>query len=563
MAKIIPLHYNGELGYKKTIQEVYEFFKFRNWTVEDFLNFENPQTKLKNRDLIWDSYDVRTLISYGLANEDGELNPDTKNSGEVVPAAPCPVPITFYIDSKYLEKSILVTQSNVLVNNFSVESFTYRPDNDKAAFVAPSNEFYNYLLNGFLRSNDNSNKDKLTSLLGEQLQYKGGLSSNRFRDGKLGAKSVKTGQIDENGDDMINTFPQSREYSKNRIVPHVYVWCKSLNDGVFSESSVFDLSPFILSMNMTVAQTGGNFSIQLAPIEGLINCGVNGEPEGIWNVARNQYVNFTPTGSSPNIVEQEHYFKTLITKVYEVWLTNLNIYGAENDYGKRFQNQLLNNLNSEDITTFSMGIRQWTRMFFEYVISSNDIVFLSYGDPFDKSERSSLDRCDDFFISHNSLVNGEYDMIGLIDTNSITHTPENEDITITITGRDCMKLLIEDGSYFFAKSFANPDETESAFNNVDIPNQGDSNNAFNNAVSNPGAVNRLITTGILDMLFIPEARNVDFVMNLIMSRLANIEICPSQLFEAWGERRTKFLIVTEEQVDESKPSARIDETSGD
>jgi hypothetical protein len=548
MANIIEIKYNGEVGYKKTIRQVFEYLKIRNMTVEQFLDFEHPRYKTKNRDQIWLSYDPRTYLNYGLAaTEEEALNIDPTDSKKVTPDAPCPVPVVFYIDSKYLEKSVLVTQSNLLTNNFSVTEFDKDTEDNKSAFSVSTRQFYWDL------------QDALTS--------------NRLYDGRLNSPSKTLDTRDEFGNQNVQTFPKSKDYSKSRIVPNVYIWCKSLNEGKFSPSSVFDLSPFILSMNMTVAETGGNFSIQLAPVEGLISCGIDGKPEGIWNVDRTQYINFTPTGSSPNIVEKEHYFKTLITKYSDVWVVGSSPERDKRTYGQRFQNEPLNDLNTVDVKSWKLSdkVVQWTKMFFEQVISANDIVFISYGDPFQKAndsynateENSGLKRVDDFFIDHLSLAGGQYEMIGLIDTNSISHSPENEDVTVNITGRDCMKLLIEDGSYFFAKSFANPDETVSAFNNTDIPNQGDSNNAFNNAVENPGATNRLITTGILDMLFIPEARNVDFVMNLLMSRLANIEICPSELFEAWGFRRTQFSIVTEEQVDENQPSTEIDETTGD
>lgn len=540
MANIVEIKYNGELGYRKTIRQVFDYLKIRNMTIKQFLDFEHPTRKVKNRDVIWSSYNPRTFLNFGLVETEEEaFNIDPADSAKLGGEEPCPIPIVFHIDSKYLEKSLFVTQSNLLVNNFSVTEFADDAENTGSAFRSSINQFYWGIQNS--------------------------LTSNRIFDGNLNTLSKTLETRDEYGNNEIKEFPKSRQYSKSRIVPHVYIWCKSLNEGKFSPSSIFDLSPFILNINTTVAETGGNFSIQLAPVEGLISCGLDGKPEGIWNLDRTQYINFNPTGSSPNIVEREHYFKTLITKYSDVWVVGSNIEGEERTYGKRFQNEPLNNLNTVDVKTWKLEnqVVQWTKMFFEQVISANDVVFISYGDPFEKSNNNpygqiqGLKRVDDFFIDHLSIADGQYEMIGLVDTNSISHSPENEDVSVNITGRDCMKLLIEDGSYFFAKSYANPDETVSAFNNVDLPNQGDSNNAFNNAVENPGATNRLITTGILDMLFIPEARNVNFVMNLLMSRLANIEICPSELFEAWGSRRTKFSIVTEEQVDEDNPETEI------
>lgn len=492
MSQIIPITYNGDLGYKKTIKEVFEFLFFVDWDVTLFLDFKNNITGLKNRDIIWNLYTKKTLVSFGLINDGDTSKFDSYDSSKIDDTMPCPIPITFYVDSKYILKGNIISQSNLLVDNFSATDFKSTKDGE--GFFVNKNSFL--------------------------LEVQQLLAPTRRFDSSI-----------------------ERRIDKRQIEPHVYIWCKSLQtDGKFNNNSIFDLSPFIQSINTNVGGNGGNFTIQLCPVEGLLSCSVNGDIEGIWHPKTKEYINFKNDNSNSS-VKQEHYFKTIFTQLMP--------------YYEPFEGQVIDNGTGIGNFTFSNTDTRkgFTKMLFENMISENDVIFISFGDPFKKAgNENEICLVDDFFIDHNSIVNGQYEMIGLIDSNSISHTTENEDTSISISGRDCMKLLIEDGTYFFAKSYANPDETESAFNNVDLPNQGDSVNAFNNSQDKPLSVNRLITTGILDVFFLPTARNVEYVMNVLMSRLANIEICPSELFEAWAERRTRFQVAITENVDESEPS---------
>jgi hypothetical protein len=143
------------------------------------------------------------------------------------------------------------------------------------------------------------------------------------------------------------------------------------------------------------------------------------------------------------------------------------------------------------------------------MISENDVIFISFRD--DKKEVYE----DDFFTSVDNIQNRYWDFIGLVDINSCSLTAESVDASISVSGRDLMKLLIEDGSFFFQKSYANPDSNASVFNNIDIPNSGDDVNALNRIVQEKQfkSVNRLITTGLIETLFIPQARNVGFIIN--------------------------------------------------
>lgn len=185
------------------------------------------------------------------------------------------------------------------------------------------------------------------------------------------------------------------------------------------------------------------------------------------------------------------------------------------------------------------------------------MIFIS----FDK-DKQFFEHKDDFFVNHMYLKNKDWDMIGLIDSNSISINYEGNEESVSISGRDLTKLLIEDGSYFFAKSYANPENSDGIFFNVKIPNSGDSANTLNNRIDGSSkGVNRLITTGMIDMLFNPEARNINFIMNLLISRLSNIEICHDDLFKYFSDKATRFNIPFIEELEEDDDS--INTTDGD
>jgi hypothetical protein len=41
-------------------------------------------------------------------------------------------------------------------------------------------------------------------------------------------------------------------------------------------------------------------------------------------------------------------------------------------------------------------------------------------------------------------------------------------------------------------------------------------------------------------MFLPTARTIENVVDLLIKTLANIEICPDEIFEPYGDKRTKF-----------------------
>ncbi len=499
MGKIIEIQYNGNLGYRVPISDVKESFKI-TLSDSEFLNTKNPVTGFSNRDLIFESYGVREKIELNLSDDEGNA---IKDSGDIQPFFPCPVPIILYVDSENLTADILISQSNLLTNNFQVTSFG--GNDEESSFIIEDNKFYNEVIRPNL-FDDNP--------------------SAIIREGVYGI-----GQ-------------------REAIQPTVWLWSKSSNeDGDFNPNSIFNLSPFIQNISINQSDNGGNFSIELLSIDGVFEL-ENGEPTGIWHPNRNRYVKFSHDNRD-NFV-----FRSVMDTVGSRKSENFE----DVTYGDRFQNVTSNQVNIKD-RSFKSGERDFNRTetLFKNMISENDIIFISFSD----FEEDSVQYKDDFFINNSNLPDRDWQMIGLVDSNQLQVSYEDSSMTLNVSGRDCMKLLIEDGSYFFTKSFSNPDNTNSAFNNIDLPNRGDDNNASNITIQqqNTSGINRLVTTGLIDMLYNPESRNVNFIMNLLISRLSNIEICHSDLFQYYGSRRTQFSIPSYETVqsEDSNPNTRREE----
>lgn len=503
MGRVIELNYNGELGYNQSIGEVINFFKVRI-DPNEFLDFKENEQELTNRERIFNQYDVKTKIKQNLADPEGE---DITGFESITLEMPCPVPMVFFIDGDFVTRDIIVNQGNLLADNFSVTNLGDSDGEQSAAITAYNNKFFK------------ENIDKF--------------SFNLERPNSENARNS-----------YININDSSKLSERQMLNPTVWIWCKSLNeDGKFNPNSIFNLSPFIQSLDVNNTETGGNFSIDLLPIEGMIDIDPDGNPVGVWHPKKSQYVKFNKNDRT------NYHFKNILNKVGTRKLTDEGNF-SDTSFGRRYQNISTNNLNAQDVR---LGDETETtirsEVLFKNMISENDVIFISF------HERNIPEEfVDDFFIGHENLKDQEWDMIGLVDTNSTGIVFENTTVSSDIAGRDLMKLLLDDGSYFFAKSFTNPDDSNTAFDNVDLPNSGDDVNTTNNVIENGGnSVNRLVTNGMINMLFNAEARNVHFVMNLLISKLANIEICPSQLFEYYanserGDIRTRFSVPTYETV---------------
>lgn len=182
--------------------------------------------------------------------------------------------------------------------------------------------------------------------------------------------------------------------------------------------------------------------------------------------------------------------------------------------------------------------------YFNWLISSNDILFISFEKLDMELVKETADwysgDVDNFKIS-TKLAEGVYDMIALVDEVKVVTNSQSSDAYVEITGRDLMKLLIEDGSFFFNPSTTSDPSTVFA-NEQSYGKQGDIREAdvMNNTYNNP--INRLRrVTGEIDIFANRINMDISYILKGVISQLANVEVVPGYVFETWGEDRTKYI----------------------
>lgn len=561
MSKIIKLPYNGEVGYDATVQQIHEFYKIRQ-SVKDWLNTKNDEG-LTNKQKILEAYDQKTLERLGYLELQGEEWVQTDKSVEDIDTFfPVPWPIVLHVESKQLQRDLLINQSSLLLVDNQAYNFGPREVGESNG---EEDDSENFVFSAYI--------GRVTRTLSSQWGFLDSTAWDMYEN------MVSTAQTSAQN--------VSGQAYKSTQKLRVWVWCKALASlGIreldspvvsdeFNRNSIIDLTPFIMNMSVNQTEQAGSFSITLPPVIGTIPCSLENKPTGLWTIDESTYRKFMEN-------EVENYvFKSPINyqmteDVRKAWYDeNRNYKAPSPSYGRRAQNiEYDSRVNLRD--TFSQGDEfenftpytptWWFRedFFFHNVISENDIIFIGGEDPYFPNKLKDAISKGDFFRSVDDLVNTHNMQIALVDTNSISTNAESTDVTIQIAGRDLMKLLIEDGSFFFQKSYANPKQEQTAFNNIDLPRRGDEVNAFNQAVGKGwSGVNRLVTAGLIESMYNVEARNIGFIMNLLISRLSNIEICQSKVFDSYGDLRTKFLIEVEEPVQAKDGKGAQNENEGE
>lgn len=266
----------------------------------------------------------------------------------------------------------------------------------------------------------------------------------------------------------------------------VWIWCKALGAGNAS-GRMINVTPFIESLTTNVGSNGGNFNIKFSPVIGEIKKDGGGQ----WIIDKSTIDQFIYNDRS-NIVSRS----------------------SDSTYRKSINNDehfiqptfLLNN-----------------------IIQSNDVVFIKF-EPLKSEYAKRLTDLGDFsldslYIDPYKLVSSDipggqqlFDMIALVDSNNITRNSESANTTIQVTGRDLMKLLLEDGEYFF------PTDIAGITGGIQTDNSGRS-------------INRLVN-GDFNFFNAYIDRSIDFSMRFIFNMLANIKICDNELFSCYGDDRT-------------------------
>jgi len=281
-------------------------------------------------------------------------------------------------------------------------------------------------------------------------------------------KDQKYVQINKSND---ATLGDSKDMYPNVTV---WMWCRALTNENNLNGTIIDLSPFIQNINTNVAENGGNWDLSLSPLV----CEIG--DDGSWII-------------TPASIKQYN-----AGNLRDSYVSEAGIHKTKN--GKLKRNQF----------------------FFHNVINANDLIFIRF-ETLEIEAEKRIKKNNNFIISPQDLPNQIYDMIGLVDLNSISFSPESNDVGISVSGRDLIKVLIEDGSYFFPLEFA-----QGVFYNT-----GDNKNRTD-------LVQRSIASGNLLTLNAYIERSISFSLQFIVNQLANISIIPDELFSAYTNRSTQF-----------------------
>lgn len=188
-----------------------------------------------------------------------------------------------------------------------------------------------------------------------------------------------------------------------------------------------------------------------------------------------------------------------------------------------------------------MYLGKYMMDFFENYVQPNDLIFIRFeelgmsgtdgkeiSDAAEKTQykQGYLNGYFEIPKSKLSTQNGGtiWDMIGLIDSCSITQRNTSVDKTVSIVGRDFTKLLMDDASYFIPLQYV----------------QGDQDHWLFGGTTGDGVVRRNVISGDFSEYWLAYGfRKILEISSFIINQLSNIGIVPDDLFSSFGDRRTK------------------------
>lgn len=319
------------------------------------------------------------------------------------------------------------------------------------------------------------------------------------------------GGVDYVTSDVIKSYPQA----------NVWIWCKSLDDTNTDSivGRIINLTDFLENLSTNVSETGGNFSIEipLIPAKERILSDPNVNKQSTKQVG----------GWDFDLLNSYKYQTNEITERIYKESIHQNQEGIEEIFdktsGELVVNKFIPSLRRDNLPMLGVSV--------------NDIVFIKL----ERLRNESNEQVKDLYVDPRGLVNEVFDMVGLVD--SVTVDTNYQNTTIKIQGRDLMKLILDDGTFFFPNSTSDPNAQAGVFINQD-EEKGDGSNTTNKLQSilkgSVDSTSRFIGTGLITPWYNAWNRNIETVIDTLIKTLANIQICPDSLFEPYGEKRTRF-----------------------
>jgi len=238
----------------------------------------------------------------------------------------------------------------------------------------------------------------------------------------------------------------------------VFLWIRSINDWM-------DVSAFVDNVRTSVNASVGTFAFSLMPIKGSYVDNVGWQFDDV-------------IGYTGKAIRNDVTSKVSVSKYTSQFDTSLN--------------------------------RE--RIFFNTVLQENDLVYIRHERLGNEREQQLVKEFD-----QNSVPGNVYDMIGLID--NVSTSTNSSNINISVQGRDLMKMLIEDGSYFFPEQYAQ--------------------NLFTNDDSVLAKRNKLEAVGSALMSYSYSFKSIELVLKFIFNKFSNIGYIPMQALQGYGDELVK------------------------
>lgn len=418
----------------KTIRQIFErplvnrTSIFKNIKKEDFLDLKivDGEKSYKIREKIFEYYD----------NNQSEL---TNHSAENITLdSPINVSTTFWIEDTYVIKDFLFTQTKNIVPTDNTNSFI----SEHLALLF-SNK-------GYVRHSNTASYKKINA---EMQVFMWVRSLGR------GKKSQET---------QINVSDKESVYNSEK------------------GGQWINVTSFVKNLDTNVTKTGGNFSIDLAPIM----CKYD-ESDDSWSIDG-------VVGNATSL-QSPYYAKTATHNIKN--------------------NELSKN-----------------EFFFHQIVSENDLIYIRWESlEMEENSKRNLDdikvsACDVVVTDYNAdytpkrIGKNIYDMIGLVDKNRTSTNYSNNQVSVNIAGRDLVKLFIEDGTHFFPMEFA-------------------SGKFF--TAGGVSSENKLLQRNLFDAnimsLSVYQEKDIQYIFQFLISQLSNTGYIPDSVFDGYEGRKNSTI----------------------
>jgi outer membrane protein OmpA-like peptidoglycan-associated protein len=330
----------------------------------------------------------------------------------------------------------------------------------------------------------------------------------------------------------------------------VVLWSKSLGpatDGV-PQGGFFDLTPFIMNLTLNEGENGANFSISLPPIDSKF----------LEKWKANHIHGYQATQSHIDFL---HHFAGIAYQEQDYQKSESFIEGSRN-YTK--QNKYRRNID-----------------LFTKIIQSNDLIFIAFeelefehneqeihSEPHHKKEtkheeeiRKDESGLRDKYTELRRKISKKlrpekykrhkhisvpqelgasvipetfWDCIGLVDSCSVSYA-DKSNITVSVKGRDLMKLFIEDGEYFFNQEMYAVNGRQ-FFKYQDISEIGE-------------ASKRLLADRSLNVFKLTQDLDIRTIVQYVINNLSHVEICHEDVFGSYNEEELSKRITDEDKFE--------------